>query len=327
VEPVPPPHERSWRHPSELAPPAPDPPTRSFRIAAAATGAAGVALVGLLAVVITPGVAPVTVSSSTITPAAFATSPASLTVTTAGFPVAVAPSGERRVALVSANMTATDGVRTVGESQTTVWLSDSVTAQGLLMAEVGGIAVVEFDDDTEARAMGVTEYMVATSIPGDGDQVTTMIDDVPHILTLGEIAALGLEPGTPVFDGEGRLVALCDHDGAPIVIVSPPSTPTTAVPPTTDTTAPSDTVTPSTDLPTTTTEPAPSTTVDPTSTTVPTTTSTVPDTTTTSTTSTTTTTTTTEPTTTTTRPRPPTTTAARVTTTTADDGPTNDGED
>jgi hypothetical protein len=53
-----PPHEREWRHPSELPAPAHEPPTRAGRLLIVATGAIGLALVGVLAIRMTPGRTP-----------------------------------------------------------------------------------------------------------------------------------------------------------------------------------------------------------------------------------------------------------------------------
>jgi hypothetical protein len=49
-----PPHERPWRHPSELAAPAPEPTSRSGRVLILSTAAFGLLLVGALVVTMTP---------------------------------------------------------------------------------------------------------------------------------------------------------------------------------------------------------------------------------------------------------------------------------
>lgn len=53
-----PPHERPWRHPSELAAPAPEPASRSGRLLIVATATVSLVLVGVLAVTMTPDRAP-----------------------------------------------------------------------------------------------------------------------------------------------------------------------------------------------------------------------------------------------------------------------------
>ena len=49
-----PPHERSWRHPSELPGPPPEPATRGGRLLIVAVGTVGLVLVGVLALTMTP---------------------------------------------------------------------------------------------------------------------------------------------------------------------------------------------------------------------------------------------------------------------------------
>jgi hypothetical protein len=50
-----PPHERPWRHPSELAAPPPEPTTRSGRVLIISTATVSLLLVGALALAMTPG--------------------------------------------------------------------------------------------------------------------------------------------------------------------------------------------------------------------------------------------------------------------------------
>ena len=50
-----PPHERPWRHPSELGPPAHEPTTTGGRVLIATTATLGLLLVGLLVLTMTPG--------------------------------------------------------------------------------------------------------------------------------------------------------------------------------------------------------------------------------------------------------------------------------
>jgi hypothetical protein len=211
------------------------------------SGAASVALVGLFALAITPGDGPIAVSSSTTNPFAFAASPASVTTTAAG--IASTP-GERSVALVASEQAVTSGLRKPGETHTTVWISERITASALLMADVGGVSVVDFDDDGKTRDLGIPEYRVATSVPRQKDQVIVMIDGTPRLVELDEIDDLHVDPGTAVFDREGKLIALCDHNGEPVVIVTPPPPSTTTPPPPT-----SKPTTTTTDPPTSTTHP------------------------------------------------------------------------
>ncbi|CAN5616786.1 hypothetical protein BH24ACT5_BH24ACT5_29210 [soil metagenome] len=49
-----PPHERSWRHPSELAPPAPEPTSRSGRVLIVSAATLSLLLVGMMALSMTP---------------------------------------------------------------------------------------------------------------------------------------------------------------------------------------------------------------------------------------------------------------------------------
>src|SRR3954465_14340925 len=62
-----PPHERSWRHPSELGPPSPEPTSTSGRVIIATAATLSLLLIGLLVVSMTPGNdrAPQAVASTT----------------------------------------------------------------------------------------------------------------------------------------------------------------------------------------------------------------------------------------------------------------------
>src|SRR4051794_6771915 len=62
-----PPHERPWRHPSELGPPAPEPTSTSGRVIIATAATLSLLLIGLLAVSMTPdnGGSPQAVASTT----------------------------------------------------------------------------------------------------------------------------------------------------------------------------------------------------------------------------------------------------------------------
>ena len=50
-----PPHERPWRHPSELGPPTPEPTSTSGRVIIATTATLSLLLIGLLVISMTPG--------------------------------------------------------------------------------------------------------------------------------------------------------------------------------------------------------------------------------------------------------------------------------
>ncbi|MDQ3391640.1 MAG: hypothetical protein M3508_09950 [Actinomycetota bacterium] len=207
MESIPPPHERSWRHPSELPPPAPENSTSGLRALATVTGLCGLVLVAVVVLAVTPSSSRVTVSGSS--------------------PSAVVRANVAGVSSVSSRDTPTSVVivrvadadaATGGYTAITVWLSDDEPADALMMTEVADVAIVRLIDTDVARTAEYVQFELAGDAPDADDPVVVAMDD-PVEVTLGSVASLGAEPGTLVTDEDGELVAVCDEQGAPRSVV------------------------------------------------------------------------------------------------------------
>ncbi len=207
MESIPPPHERSWRHPSELPPPVPDNPIGAGRALATITGLCGLVLVAVVALAVTPASSSVTVSGSS--PSAFARA------NVAG--VSSGPTGDPPTSIVIVRVADSDATAG-GHTAMTVWLSDDEPADALMMTEVADVAIVRLIDTDVAGTAAYVQYQLAGDAPNGEDRVVVAMDD-PVEVSLGSVASLGAEPGTLVTDGDGRLVAVCDEEGAPRSVV------------------------------------------------------------------------------------------------------------
>ena len=209
-----PPHERTWRHPSELAAEEravvlAEPTPRGARAMALTSGTLGLLAVGLLMVAITPDRAesPVALSASTT-------------------PVAV--QGIRRPAALAPAQTEAAGFRVEGTGSLATPIGDGqfalVTRASL--ADVDGMvidvrlpsgrttagSIVTASDDAVVVALAATEpgHRIATRRPGRSDMVTVMVDP-PVSIAYGEIATIDADEGTAVLDVDGSLVGLCSR--------------------------------------------------------------------------------------------------------------------
>lgn len=183
VEPGPlPPHERTWRHPSELGPTRADiEPGSSSHLAALAVGTLAVIAVAGLVVAMTPRTSssPVALSATT-TPVAALREPTN------------APPGIGTSA-------ATASVRVA-----------TAAASGLPRIPIGAL-LTSFSAFPHAVTSGPQLTLdgtgVANRLPDDHDIVLVHTEAVTYELPWGEVPFLGMPDGSVVFDGAGALVA------------------------------------------------------------------------------------------------------------------------
>ena len=243
-----PPHERPWRHPSELGPPPHEPTTTAGRVLIVATATSSLALVGLLVLTVTPDRSPDPTSAGATTVRASVTFAALERPT---LPM-VTPIGDEGWGV-------TTGSAVAGRSgilSARLPSGDVVDVEIMKHDAISGLTVVSLP----AAERG---YDLADSSPAPSDTVLVN-GEPPIVVAMDELAALDVDEGTPVLDDDGDLVGLCtagEHGTAlrPVATM-PPTTarPTTSAPPATP--APTTTLPPSTTGATTTTSSAPSTT-------------------------------------------------------------------
>jgi hypothetical protein len=262
-----PPHERAWRHPSELGPPPHEPTSRSGRVLIASTATLGLLLVGILAITMTPrrSASPVAATST-----ALGLRGAPADDAAGGLPM-VTPIGEDGWAVTTA-----DALADVSGGTARVQLATGGVVVVRIVRTVDEVTVVSLPDGIDADAFDVSDAR-----PSGDDPVVVHDEDEPFAVPMGELANADLQEATPVLDEEGRLLGLATgkpdaHWMVPVETVPPPpATTTTTSTTTTSTTVPSTTTVTSTTEPSTTVSPAtsePSTTPP----TVPTTTATAP---------------------------------------------------
>lgn len=223
-----PPHERAWRHPSELAAAEreafrTEPVAASTRVFAMVTGTVGLLAIGVLILSASPRrqESPVAISATTTPVAAveaasgglsaggiaaigrFSSDDDDVDATPEAVPPALAtPIGDGRSALMTRLSTAgVEGdafdVRLTSGPVVTAAVVDTTEA-GLVV-----VTIVEADDPGHA---------VAGTLPGD-DEMVTILTDPPITIAFGDIATVGVDEGTPVLDADGDLVGLCTRSG------------------------------------------------------------------------------------------------------------------
>jgi hypothetical protein len=212
VEPGPlPPHERAWRHPSELGPPPHEPTSTSGRVLIVTSAAVSLVLIGLLALAITPDHSPspmaasstVGTRSSRSAPAAIASSSALTTTALDVLPV-VTPIGDDGWAVTTWEAVA-------GESG---WMDARLPSGEVVEIEViaadpsAGLVVVTLP----ASAKPDGYELAAAGPPAPSDTVFVNSKD-PKVVTLHDLSYLDVEEGTPVLDDAGALIGLCTGDG------------------------------------------------------------------------------------------------------------------
>lgn len=224
-----PPHERTWRHPSELAAEeraalqAETAPS-NHRVVALASGALGLVMIGMLVLAVTPrgNVAPVAVSATTTpapvqvstggslatgvrNPAAAApdaTTPAlepGLIEIALGAPALATPIGDGRRALITRSAASENA-----GGRLDVVVPSGRQVDGRLVGRYGNNYVVELDEPEQAHA-------IASEMPSD-DEIVTVLSDPPVEVPLQSLADLDVDEGTAVLDADGELIGLCSHD-------------------------------------------------------------------------------------------------------------------
>lgn len=200
-----PPHERPWRHPSELGPPEHEPTPGSARLLIVTTATFGLVLVALLAVAVTPSSTTSTDGPPTV--AAVRAVPASLVhlgpEVTAPM---VAPVGQGGLALTTA--AAVRGRR----AEVTVRLPSGEAVEAAVMSvdEHRELAVVSLPESVPTETFAVVTD-TRPLVPAD----TVLVHSAePVVVAVGSLATLEVSEGTPVSDGQGNLVGLCTLDEA-----------------------------------------------------------------------------------------------------------------
>ncbi|MBA3802870.1 MAG: hypothetical protein H0X22_08190 [Acidimicrobiia bacterium] len=179
---VPPPHERPWRHPSELPAPPQEPVSTRARTIAIVGGTLGLVAIAMVALMVTPNREEVVAPSSSRSPgpaAMFTAPPASNEVVRVKF--AATERIEQRWAMVRAGGT------------TLMWES--------------------------AEAKESARYTVAMSAPGTNDRLV-VVGDAELDVTLDDIGGSALEAGTLLLDERGELVAVIDERGDVLLLVA-----------------------------------------------------------------------------------------------------------
>lgn len=214
-----PPHERTWRHPSELAAEEhavarAEPTGGSTRAFAFASGGLGLLAVGSLIVAVTPerSAAPVAVSATT-TPVdrspsiAVSPSPASGTgpIALRGRREATAtPIGEGRLAVVTAaDLAATGELSDVGAA-IEVEVPSGRMVDARVVAHDGDAVLVQLERPEPGLALA--------DEPPAGDEIVLVMAEPPVTIVLDDLAGLEVDEGTAVLDRTGDLVGLCSQD-------------------------------------------------------------------------------------------------------------------
>lgn len=238
-------HEREWRHPSELGPPAHEPTSRTGRVLIVSTATLGLLLVGILAITMTPRQS---------------ASPVAANSTALGLRVRAAPASDRLPI-----------VTPIGDDGWAITTADALAGFSGTTARVrlatGGTTLVEIVRVTDEVILvalpagtDVDTFDVAATDPSGDDMVVLHDEDDPVSVPMGELANADVAEATPVLDGRGRLVGLTTGEPDAHWMVSvdtmpaaPPSTnpPSSTAPRTTVVTAASTTTTTATTTTTT----------------------------------------------------------------------------
>jgi len=215
-----PPHERAWRHPSELAEAnrvalSAEAPSGTLRAVALVGGAAGVIAVALLVLTLAPQRTDTPVAvSSTSSPGSSTSGPlvasASLGRDLAGLtlhPIAT-PIGNDGMALTSSrSILGTAQVNTPrldNRRIDVVLVTGHVTrARVVDPGEDGGIAWVALDAGESDQGLDVASDMPRA------DDVVTVLADPPMLVEFAHIGDVDAADGTPVVDDDGDVVGMC----------------------------------------------------------------------------------------------------------------------
>lgn len=208
-----PPHERTWRHPSEVAAEEravlrAEPSGRTARVLAITTGTMGLLALGLVMMTVMPKRAesPVAVSAST--------TPATLGVRA---PAALTPSGSEPVGLrgETAGVLATpigDGRFALITRASLVDTRREVVDVRLPSGRMSAGQIVTASDDAVIVALATREpgRAIARHRPRAAEIVTVMASP-PITVAYHDVDTLAVEEGTAVLDDHGHLVGLCSR--------------------------------------------------------------------------------------------------------------------
>jgi hypothetical protein len=213
-----PPHERTWRHPSELAAEeqaivraqGAAPSTRVFALT---TGSLGLLAVGVLILTVTPRGhdAPIAISATTTPVAiaapetrvdslrpAFATRGSGTTEMASLQHALATPIGDGRTAVITDNaLKGHDG------DEIEVRLPSGRLAAGQVIEKSGSTWLIELYDAESG-------HEIATDRPASSEIVTVMMSP-PVTVVLADIGTLDIGEGTAVLDRDGNLVGICTH--------------------------------------------------------------------------------------------------------------------
>jgi hypothetical protein len=223
-----PPHERTWRHPSELAAAereafrTADAPSGT-RLFATVTGSVGLLAVGLLVLMVAPdrNSAPLAVSATTtpgaVTPARLTgvsaigrfssdDHPASDDAPIRVNPALATPVGDGRSALMTR-----ESARHRDGSFDVRLTSGAVVSAAVVDTSAEGLVVVTIASSDQAHEIA--------SAPPHPDDIVTVLVDPPVTVPFGSIDGMELAEGTPILDADGALVGICTRTGdGPVVL-------------------------------------------------------------------------------------------------------------
>lgn len=218
-----PPHERTWRHPSEIAA-AERAELRSrsaaasTRVFALTTGTLGLLAVGVLILTVTPRrqESPIAISATTSTAIALDGARADTRVSALASPTreSVNSARRRRIATPALATPIGDGelavvTRAALHNRNTrvvdVVLPSGAGALAEVVYQHGDALVVAIDSDDPEPG-----HTIARHRPHDRDMVTVMASP-PVAVAYGDVDELDVDEGTAVLDGDGSLVAVCSR--------------------------------------------------------------------------------------------------------------------
>jgi hypothetical protein len=234
-----PPHERPWRHPSELGPPAHEPTSTSGRVIIATAATLSLLLIGLLAISMTPdkGGAPQTLSSTSGSRADQSRVPLVTPIGDDGWAITTTGAIRAHSGVMSARLPSGDVVD--------VEIVDRNVDDGLTLVSL----------PTQTRG-----YHLARSRPAPTDMVVVH-GTKTQFVEMVKVSTLDVEEGAAVVDDDGDLVGVCATTAGTVEVRSVSTLPGAATTTTSSTTTTTTTM-PATTAPTTatpTTAPAPTT--------------------------------------------------------------------
>lgn len=224
-----PPHERTWRHPSELAAEEraearAEPAAPSTRVFALTTGMVGLLAVGVLIVTISPQrqASPIAISAST-TPVTIAVGTADDADPRVAAPNALSSTGSTRPAALTESRQPSALATPIGDGRLAFVTGRSIGDHSsehldvrVASGEVIEAEIVSPMDDTVvvvALAHGEPGRVIARHRPADHEMVTVMSES-PVTVAYADVGTLAVHEGTAVVDGNGALVGLCSRSRA-----------------------------------------------------------------------------------------------------------------